>query len=89
MKERLEVRLTEDDKAAIRAKAKACGLSQSEYIRKRALGYAPRAAPNDALHDLTVGLCEIANRNLSKETEAVLLSLLEQIRKELFGSGKE
>ena len=47
MKERLEVRLTEDDKAAIRAKAKACGLSQSEYIRKRALGYAPRAAPNE------------------------------------------
>ncbi len=89
MKGRLEVRLSEEDKRTVIAKAKACGLSQSEYIRKRALGYAPRAAPNDALHDLTVGLCEIANRNLSKETEAMLLSLLERIRKELFGSGKD
>ena len=89
MKERLEVRLNEDDKAAIRAKAKACGLSQSEYIRKRALGYAPRAAPTESLHDLASALCEIANRNMSKETEAVLLSLLERIRMELFGSGKD
>ena len=89
MKERLEVRLTEDDKAVIRAKAKACGLSQSEYIRKRALGYAPRAAPTESLHDLASALCEIANRNLSKETEAALLNLLERIRKELFGSGKD
>ena len=89
MKERLEVRLSEDDKAAIRARAKACGLSQSKYIRKRALGYAPRAAPTESLHDLASALCEIANRNMSKETEAVLLSLLERIRKELFGSGKD
>ena len=89
MKGRLEVRLSEEDKRTVIAKAKACGLSQSEYIRKRVLGYAPRAAPNDALRDLTVGLCEIANRNLSKETEAALLSLLERIRKELFGSGKD
>ena len=89
MKERLEVRLSEDDKAAICAKAKACGLSQSEYIRKRALGYAPRAAPTESLLDLASALCEIANRNMSKETEAALLSLLERIRKELFGSGKD
>ena len=89
MKERLEVRLSEDDKDAIRARAKACGLSQSEYIRKRALGYAPRAAPTEALHDLASALCEIANRNMSKETEAALLNLLERIRKELFGSGKD
>ena len=89
MKERLEVRLSEDDKAAIRARAKACGLSQSEYIRKRALGYAPRAAPTESLHDLASALCEIANRNMSKETEAMLLSMLERIRKELFGSGKD
>ena len=89
MKERLEVRLSEDDKAAIRAKAKACGLSQSEYIRKRALGYSPRAAPTESLHDLTSALCKIANRNLSKETEAALLSLLKRIRKELFGPGKD
>lgn len=89
MKERLEVRLSEDDKAAIRVRAKACGLSQSEYIRKRALGYAPRAAPTESLHDLASALCEIANQNMSKETEAMLLSLLERIRKELFGYGKD
>ena len=89
MKERLEVRLSEDDKAAIRARAKACGLSQSEYIRKRALGYTPRAAPTESLHDLASALCEIANRNLNKDTEAALLNLLERIRKELFGSGKD
>ncbi len=89
MKGRLEVRLSEEDKRTVIAKAKACGLSQSEYIRKRALGYTPRAAPTESLHDLASALCEIANRNLSKDTEAALLSLLERIRKELFGSGKD
>ena len=49
MKGRLEVRLSEEDKRAVIAKAKACGLSQSEYIRKSVLGYEPRAAPSEAL----------------------------------------
>ena len=89
MKERLEVRLTEDDKAVIRAKAKACGLSQSEYIRKRALGYAPRAAPSEALYDFTAKLIELSERPGSPETEEKILALLDTIRAQCFTAGKE
>ena len=46
MKERkvqLKFRITEKEKIRIENKAKKCGLSVSEYLRKRALGYSPKA----------------------------------------------
>lgn len=41
-KERLELRVTKSEKNAIHRKAAKCGLTISEYVRKRALGYEPR-----------------------------------------------
>lgn len=46
MKEKLKsvyVRVTEKEKTQIANKAKKCGLPISEYVRKRALGYSPKA----------------------------------------------
>ena len=46
MKERkaqLKTRVTEKEKLRIENKAKKCGLPVSEYLRKRALGYSPKA----------------------------------------------
>ena len=89
MKGRLEVRLSEEDKQTVIAKAKACGLSQSEYIRKRVLGYEPRAAPSDALYAFTAKLIELSEQPESPETEERILALLDTIRAQCFTEGKE
>lgn len=88
-KERLELRVTAAEKKAIRSKAAKCGLTISEYVRKRALGYEPRAAPTDALFAFTEPLCRLADEGLSKETEARVLELLTDIRKAFLESERD
>ena len=44
---RISVRLSEKEKQTIQAKAKKCGLSASEYVKQRALGYEPRTVPTN------------------------------------------
>lgn len=40
---RIAVRVTAKEKERIQAKARKCGLSTTEYVKQRALGYEPRA----------------------------------------------
>ena len=50
MKERIQsiyTRTTPAEKQQIERKARKCGLSVSEYVRQRCLGYAPREIPPD------------------------------------------
>lgn len=88
-KERLELRVTAAEKKAIRSKAAKCGLKISEYVRKRALSYEPRAAPTDALFAFTDPLCRLADAGLSEETEARVLELLTDIRKAFLESERD
>ena len=46
--QRLEIRLTPENKKKIERYASKCGLSTSEYVTKRALGFAPRTVLPDA-----------------------------------------
>ena len=46
---RIAVRVTAIEKEKIQAKARKCGLSVTEYVKQRALGYEPRTVPPDAL----------------------------------------
>ncbi|MBR5949587.1 MAG: hypothetical protein IKZ82_13235 [Clostridia bacterium] len=86
--ERLDIRLSVSEKAAVQRKAKACGLSISEYVRKRALGYEPRAAPSDELLAFTSALIELANKNeASAVVKKTALELLADIRRYFFESG--
>ena len=85
-KERLELRVTKSEKNAIHRKAAKCGLTISEYVRKRALGYEPREAPTDALFDITGRLSELTNGGLSSEAENAVLDLLTDIRGAFFES---
>ena len=85
---RLDIRLSGSEKNAIQRKANACDLSVSEYVRKRALGYEPRAAPSDELLAFTSALIELVNRNeASTDLEETALELLADIRKAFFESG--
>ena len=46
---RIAVRVTAKEKEKIQSKARKCGLSTTEYVKQRALGYEPKAVPPDAL----------------------------------------
>ena len=46
---RIAMRVTAKEKEKIQSKARKCGLSTTEYVKQRALGYEPRGIPPDAL----------------------------------------
>ena len=86
MTEKTEVintRVSEKEKQTIEQYAAACGLTRSEYLRKRALGYEPRPTLGDSFFTFYSKLCDLCNQSLSVETEKALLELITDIRREL------
>ena len=86
MTEKTEVintRVSEKEKQTIEQYATVCGLTRSEYLRKRALGYEPRPALGDPFYQFYSKLCDLCNQSLSAETEKALLELIADIRREL------
>ena len=81
---RLELRLSAKEKAQLESIAKKCGLPVSEYLRKRGLGYEPGPLLNDRFYEVYSKLCEISNLPLTPETEAVLISILNDLQQNLF-----
>ena len=80
------VRVTEKEKLRIKQKADKCGLSQSEYLRKRALGYSPKALLPESFYEFSSKLGEVyeqINKGYNTEVEEKLLSLLDEIRLKL------
>ena len=86
---RIEIRVRPKDKNRIEKLAKRCGLSVSEYMVKRALGYEPRAVQPDAFFAFYQELCKLNDREMSQETEGKLLDIIERIQLELLLPGKE
>ena len=87
--ERLYTRVTPAEKKRIAGLAQHCGLSQAEYIRKRALGFEPRPALSKDFYKLYYRLCDFCNKPLSPDVEAALLALISDIRDELILPGKQ
>ena len=86
MTEKTEVintRFSEKEKQTVEQYAAVCGLSRSEYLRKRALGYEPRPAVGDSFYQLYSKLCDLCNQSMTVETEKALLELITDIRREL------
>mgnify|MGYP003508463341 CR=1 FL=1 len=77
MQERINsiyVRVTEKEKQRIKNKADKCGLTISEYLRKRALGYFPKALLPESFYELQASsviymnsLIRVTVPNLKKE----------------------
>lgn len=88
---RIDLRLRPQEKQKIQRLAQKCGLSVSEYMLKRALGYEPRTVPPDVLFQFYSELCEACNMLLEgyPQAEAAMVSLAAQIQKELILPGKE
>lgn len=85
---RIAVRVTAKEKEKIQAKARKCGLSTSEYVKQRALGYEPRAVPPDALFACLEKLGELADKASSPELGKEICTVLKQITAEFLLPGK-
>ena len=81
-KAQLKTRVTEKEKLRIENKAKKCGLSVSEYVRKRALEYSPKALLPESFYEFTEKL-GVLYEGLgvlnSTELQEEVLKLLDEI----------
>ena len=85
---RIAVRVTVKEKDKIQSKARKCGLSTTEYIKQRALGYKPRTVPPDALFTCLEKLSELADKASSPELDEKICAVLKQITAEFLLLGK-
>lgn len=86
---RLDLRVTPQEKDRISTKARKCGLSTTEYVKQRALGYEPRSVPPDALFHFLEKLSSLENKTASPELDAEISSLLKEITAAFLLPGKE
>ena len=80
------VRVTEKEKIRIKNKADKCGLTVSEYLRKRALGYSPKALLPENFYEFSGKLGEIYekfNSGYSADLQEKILALLDEIQLKL------
>ena len=87
--QRIEARVTLQQKEEIVRIANKCRLPLSEYIRQRALGYSPCALQPDIFYEFYNKLCELCNSIDDGDTEEKLLRLIDDIRLELIFPRKE
>ena len=85
---RIELRVTAREKEKIQTKARKCGLSTTEYIKQRALGYEPRAVPPGTLFVCLEKLGELADKASSPELDEKIGAVLKQITAEFLLPGK-
>ena len=86
---RIAFRLESKEKQSITAKAKKCGLSTTEYVKQRALGYEPKAVPPDALFLLLERIGEMEIKSTSPELNIKIERLLTDIANTLLLPGKD
>ena len=85
---RIAVRVTAKEKDKIQSKARKCGLSTTEYVKQRALGYEPRSIPPDALFVCLEKLGELEIKTSSPELDEEIHDVLKQIVAECLLPGK-
>lgn len=83
---RIELRVTQSEKNRIARLAESCGLSQSEYVRQRTLGYAPRTVQPDVFFHFYQMLCRLCDEVADKvfpNTERRILETVDEIQRQL------
>lgn len=78
-------RVTLAEKERIARKAARCGISVSEYIRQRCLGYEPRAIPPDAFYEL----CDKLDAARTADNSAAVLEVLDALRETVISPGRD
>ena len=90
-KAQLKTRVTEKEKLRIENKAKKCGLPVSEYLRKRALGYSPKALLPESFYEFTerLGILYEALGTLNSiELQSEVVKVLDEIYAKLLVTDK-
>ena len=88
----LFIRVSEKEKNLIERNADRCGLTVSEYLRQRALGYMPRAVLPEvffSFNDKLDELCVSVEGKISVDTEEKIIALIDEITSELILPQKE
>ena len=80
----INVRVSVTEKRKMTLMAKRCGLSLSEYLRQRALGYEPGGHPPKEVFDVLDRLDEIAE-SCSSTTSAEIGTCADRMRDLLIG----
>lgn len=86
---RIDMRIAPAQKKRIKATADKCGLTESEYVLQRALGYAPKAVQPDAFFQFYRALCDLLSQPTTPETEAAALKLFDEIHGELMAGKRQ
>jgi uncharacterized protein (DUF1778 family) len=73
---RVAVRLTESEKKKIEAAAAKCGLTVSEYMRQRALGFEPKAVKPDTYFVLCEKLDRLTEPPFSQAVNDAAIKLI-------------
>ena len=81
----INVRVTVTEKKTVTMLARKCGLSLSEYLRKRALGYEPGGHPPTEVFDVLDKIDEIAE-NCSVRDGAAINAQTDRLRDLFIGS---
>ncbi len=80
------IRISEKEKNVIERNAEKCGLSVSEYLRQRALGYMPRAVLPEVFFSFSNKLdelCIACEGKITQDTEGRIIALIDEITAEL------
>ena len=86
---RIVARVTKKEKDRITDLSKRCGLTTTEYLRQRALGYEPKPVPPDALFHFCERLDALTEEPFSAEVNKAAITLLHDISAELITPRKE
>lgn len=86
---RIAFRVTDQEKKKIKMLAKKCGLSVSEYVKQRALKYAPQPIIPEAIFLLLEKIGQLQDVTASPETDAAICALLKEISDTLLMPRKE
>ena len=82
---RIEVRLTEKQKEQIDRAARKCGVTQSEYLRQRALGGEPKTVLPDAFFVCCEKLDRLTRAPYTKDVNDAALAVLTDMKNILTG----
>lgn len=86
---RIVARVTKKEKDRITDLAKRCGLTTTEYLRQRALGYEPKSVSPDALFHFCERLDALIEQPFSAEVNTAALTLLKDISAKFIMPRKE
>ena len=76
---RIAFRVTDQEKKRITVLARKCGLSVSEYVKQRALGYAPQQVLPEVIFPLLEKIGQLQDLTASPEADAAICTLLKEI----------